>query len=186
MIAYLKGKIIKKTPRGAIIQTGDIGYMVFLTQNLLGNLTDSAELFIHHQVKEDASDLYGFQNYEQLEFFNQLINISGIGPRLALDILNAPEEQIKSAIINGDDAFICKIPGIGKKTAQRIIIELKDKLEVTNLDREYQGIKDINNEAIEALTKLGYQRKEILNTLKDIPSEITKTEEIITYFLKYA
>jgi len=186
MIAYLKGKIVKKTPRGAIIQTGDIGYMVFIPQNLLADLEGTVELFIHHQVKEDASDLYGFQKYEQLEFFNQLISISGIGPRLGLDILNAPEDQIKSAIINGDDAFICKIPGIGKKTAQRIIIELKDKLEITSLDREYQGIKDTNNEAIEALTKLGYQRKEIINILKEIPSEISKTEEIITYFLKYA
>ncbi len=184
MIAHLKGKIIQKTPRAIILQTGDIGYMVFLTQNQLAELEKEAELFIHHNIKEDASDLYGFQTYDQLEFFTKLISISGIGPRVALEILNVPEGQIKAAIINEDDAFICKIPGIGKKTAQRIIIELKDK--ITSENREYKGLKDTNSEALDALTKLGYQRKEIQELLKDLPEEIKKTEEIITYFLKNA
>lgn len=188
MIAHLKGKILKKTSKGVILQTGDIGYLVFLTAPTLESVEENnnAEFFIHHHLKEDISNLYGFNSYEQLEFFVKLISINGIGPRIGLEILSTPEDQIKSAILNEDQAFICKIPGIGKKTAQRIIIELKDKIDPIHLNRTHKAVKEPNSEALDALTKLGYQRKDVIQTLKDIPSEITQTEEIITYFLKHA
>lgn len=191
MIAYLKGSVLKKTNKGVILDTGNIGYFVYLTKTSLSELNESQkiEFFIHTQVKEDILDLYGFTKYEDLEFFNQLISVNGIGPKVGLEILSIPSEKIKSAIINKDESFICQIHGIGKKTAQRLILELKDKIElegIENLDnREYKSIeKKPHSEALDALIKLGYQRYEIAKFIKDLPEEIKETEEIITYFLK--
>ena len=179
MIAHLKGKVIKKTNKGIILSTGHVGYFVHVSKIVLPIIEHEAELFIHHRIKEDASDLYGFQKYENLEFFTKLLSINGIGPKVALEILSVPSKEIINAIADNDIVTICKIPGIGKKTAQRIILELKDKL--VDLDRSHQGI---NEEAIDALTKLGYQRREISEKLKDLPAEIKSTEAIITHFLK--
>lgn len=186
MIAHLKGIVLKKESRGIIVSTGNIGYFVYLTPTALAEIEEEkeAEFFTHHHVKEDHSDLFGFTKYEDLQFFQQLISVSGIGPKLALDILTFPQESVKSAILNEDDAFICKIPGIGKKTAKRMIIDLKDKITVAEI-REYKGI-DTHPDATDALIKLGYQRKEIIKTLENLPKELIEAEQIITYFLKNA
>ncbi|MBT4917205.1 Holliday junction branch migration protein RuvA, partial [Candidatus Peregrinibacteria bacterium] len=127
MIAYLQGKIRNKSDKSIIIDTGNIGYYVTVTKELSSNIEDKEEieLFIHSYIKEDAFDLYGFNTESQLNFFRQLLKISGVGPKVAMEILSAPTDKIKLAIINDDEAFICKVPGIGKKTAKRIIIELK-------------------------------------------------------------
>lgn len=186
MIAYLKAKIIKKTDKGIILETNNIGYFVHLTNSALEETKEKQEieLFIHSNIKEDAFDLYGFAKYEDLEFFRLLLSINGIGPKVALEMLNVPLEKIKSAIANNDDAFICEIPGIGKKTAKRVILELKEKIDLAP-DRDYKSLsKETQKEAVDALIKLGYQRKEIIKLVQDTPEEITGTEEIITYFLK--
>lgn len=188
MIAYLKGKIIRKNEKGIILDTGNVGYLVNLSASQLANFETNAtcEFFIHSQIREDAFDLYGFQNYEELTFFKNLISINGIGPKVAMEILNVPAEKIKAAIINEDSAFICKIPGIGQKTAKRIILELKGKIEMEDLPGEYQHQTEngINKDAMEALLKLGYQRHQIHKSLQDLPTELVQAEEIITYFLK--
>ncbi|MBI4975705.1 Holliday junction branch migration protein RuvA [Candidatus Peregrinibacteria bacterium] len=191
MIAYLKGNIVKKTGRAIVIDTGNIGYLVYITKPLAAELLEDTEikLFIHSHIKEDIFDLYGFINYKDLEFFERIIGISGIGPKTGLEILSLPPDKIKKAIINEDEAFICQTPGIGKKTAKRIILELKDKLETEDLenislDRTEKTLSEVHREAVDALLKLGYQRHEVIRTLKDIPKEIIEAEEIITYFLK--
>ncbi len=187
MISYLKGNIVKKTDKGIILNTGQIGYLVSLSAPTLEETKENQEieLYIHTNVREDALDLYGFKKYETLSFFKNLISISGVGPRLALDILSVPSKKVKAAIINEDIAFLKEIPGIGPKSAKRIILELKGKIENEGINEEYTKTTPINSEAIEALMRLGYQRNQITRTLKDIPKEIVESEEIITYFLKH-
>lgn len=185
MIAHLKGNVAKKANKGIIVDTGSVGYFVHLTNATLAEIeeTQQIELFIHSHIKEDAFDLYGFSEHQDMEFFKQLLQISGIGPKVALEMLNVPPDKIKGAILNEDEAFICKIPGIGKKTAKRLILELKEK--VDTLETEYQSLStQSHNDAVEALIKLGYRKHQIIKNLREIPEEIQETEEIITYLLK--
>jgi len=189
MIAYLQGKIKKKSEKSIILDIGNIGYLVSLTSNLLAEIEEKEEieLFIHSHIKEDSFALYGFTSETEQNFFKQLLTISGIGPKVALEILSVPSNKIKLAIMNEDEAFICKIPGIGKKTAKRVIMELKDKIQIEALeDREYKPIQaEKHEEALEALIRLGYQQHQVKKLLNNLPEEIVQTEEIITYFLKH-
>ncbi|MFA5820880.1 MAG: Holliday junction branch migration protein RuvA [Candidatus Gracilibacteria bacterium] len=184
MIAYLHGKIQAKSPKSIILSTGNIGYAVHLTKNLLATVqaTDELSLFTHQQFREDASELYGFLTFEELTFFKQLISIKGIGPKVSMEILNLPQEKIINAVLNEDFAFISKIPGIGKKTAQRIVLEMKGEL-TKPINKE---TPEVQTDAEKALIKLGYNRHQIRQGLNQLPSEITVTEEIITYFLRNA
>jgi len=187
MIAFLRGAIFKKTDREIILECGNIGYFIFLTKNTLSQINENEEkeFFIHQNLREDSSELYGFITFEELIFFKNLININGIGPKVALEILNFPKKKIIAAICNDDTEFICKIPGIGAKTAKRIILELKDKIDAEP-DEEYQSpTKEIDNDIIEALQKFGYQKHKIKKILKRIPQNLKKAEDIISYALKH-
>ncbi|MEK7673002.1 MAG: Holliday junction branch migration protein RuvA [Patescibacteria group bacterium] len=190
MIAFLRGSVLQKTEKTIILDTGNLGYLVNLNATYMAQITigQPIELFIHSHIREDMFDLYGFTTYEAMTFFKTMININGIGPKSAMEILNVPSEKIKAAILNEDDKYLCKIPGVGQKTAKRIILELKNKIEIETpeaLSSDYQGFEpNLNNEALEALIKLGYQRHHIAQTLRTIPAELVQTEEIITYFLK--
>ena len=189
MIAYLSGKILKKTDKDIILETNNIGYLIHVPVNLLSESEEDSDikLYIHHHIREDANELFGFKNFEELSFFKQLIQINGIGPKIGLEIINTNINKIKNAIINEDSATICKIPGIGQKTAKRIILELKNKIDLENLSPELKDQnteKEIHNDAIEALTRLGYQRHHITKTLRNMPAEIIIAEEVITYFLR--
>ncbi len=190
MLAYLKGEILKKTAKGIILLTNDVGYFINTSQTTIAKLEGkkTTEFFLHHQIKEDQNDLYGFEKYEDLQFFNQLISINGIGPKVALEMLNTDSKELKKAIVNEDEAFICNMKGIGKKTAQRVILELKEKItDFSNNLGEYVKVDDKKHqESIDALTRLGYQRKAVLSALKDMPKTLKTSEEIITYFLKTA
>ncbi len=183
MIAYLKGKILRKVDKGVILDTGNIGYLVHLPSPILAEITTDSEkeFFIHSQIREDAFDLYGFEKIEELDFFKSLIGVNGIGPKIALEILSTPVKKIKNAIINEELGYLCKIPGIGQKTAKRLILELKGKIDF-DTSVEPNGISD--HDAVEALIKLGYQRHHIVKKLRDLPKEIKEAEEMITYFLK--
>lgn len=191
MIAYLQGTVLKKFEKKIILLTQDIGYAVQTSKSINEALTEGqkAKFFIYHNIREDSSDLYGFESPEDLDFFEQLISINGIGPKVGLEICNIPSDQVKSAIFNEDEKFICKIPGIGQKTAKRIILELKGKISIdklTSLEHKHQGISpnNANDDVISALEKLGYQRRVILSILEKMPQEISTDEEIITYFLR--
>ncbi len=188
MIAHLKGQIIIKTDKGVIIDTGPVGYFVHTTSTILSKTEENSEIsfFIYSHIREDTFDLYGFMSYEEMTFFTQILTVNGVGPKVAIEILNTPQEKMKAAILNEDEAFICRIKGIGNKTAKKIIIELKDKINKESLDiREYKSItKETHTDAVEALIKLGYQRHEIIKTIASLPENFTQTEEIITYLLK--
>ena len=187
MIAYLEGKIIKKTLKSIILLCEKVGYLIYSNNKILSKINENQEyqLYVHNHIREDQNDLYGFETFEDLEFFKQLISVSGIGPKVGLEICNIDTNKFKSAILNEEIEFICKVPGIGKKTAQRLVLELKGKI---NFDKLESTISEdahlFNEDIIDALSKLGYQRKNIISSLKKLPENLKKEEEIITYFLK--
>lgn len=187
MIAYLKGTVLQKVTKGIVINTGSIGYLVNITSNLWDTLSieDEIELFISTRVREDDISLYGFKKSNEIDFFKQLINVNGIGAKMAMEILSSDQNKVKKAIVNGDIAFLCTISGIGKKTAERIIIELKSAIDLNNIsDLSTTTSNKENFEATDALLNLGYNKYEINRILKDLPENISKTEDIITYFLR--
>lgn len=193
MIAYLKGNVLKKIEKGIILDTGNVGYLVHPPAALLDSLkeTQSIELFIHSNIREDAFDLYGFANYNDLTFFKTLLSVSGIGPKTGLEIMNSDIQKIKLAILNEDHGYIKKVPGIGEKTAKRMILELKSKIEMEDIsalgnssNSKSSTSSDPHPDAMEALLRLGYQRQQVSKTLRGMPTEIIEAEEVITYFLK--
>lgn len=188
MIAYLKGKILQKNLKNIILDTGNIGYLLYLPSSTLELLEANQEVqfFVHSHIKEDCFDLYGFREQSELDFFKNLISVSGIGPKSAMEILNEPIDKLENAILSDDINYLKSLPGIGPKTAKRLALELKSKIEA--LPRSPQRLSSGNSleiaHAIEALINLGYKQKQIQKTLNDKPENLEKAEEIITFFLK--
>jgi len=168
MIGSIKGKITLKTDKYIIVETNGVGYKVNLSPDTIFSLkenTNETLFWIHTHVREDMLDLYGFLDHRELEFFEMLINVSGIGPKGALGILGiASIDTLKQAIGTGDIGYLTKISGIGKKTAEKIIIELRDKMKVDQTGTSLQGELD----ALEALKSLGYSQNEAREALKKI------------------
>lgn len=187
MIAYLSGTIIKKQEKSIIIKTGQIGYEARVTGNLLCEINEGeeTELFAYTHVREDALEIFGFKTYEELQFFKKLISISGVGPRTAQDILSLPIDKLKNAIINEESAFICTVPKVGKRIADRIVLELKDKISIADADRTHGLLTNKQNQdAISALEKLGYSKKQIQQGLLSLPKDMENPEQIIKFFLQ--
>jgi len=164
MIAYLKGNLIKKSTSQAILDVSGVGYCVWIplsTYLKLGNLNETMELFIYTHLTDNSLSLYGFSTEEEREIFLKLISISGIGPKLALNILSGIEaSDLEDAIRKSDVARISLIPGIGKKTALRIAVELQEKLEKKEralVASDFEEKEDL----ISALMNLGFKRKEV-------------------------
>src|SRR3989344_1805000 len=187
MISYLEGKIIEKNEKFFVIDTGGIGYRVFSHEGILEKIPaigQNVGVWTHLYVREDALDLYGFIDKDELDFFEVLISISGIGPKSALGILEvAPVISLKQAIVSEDETFFTKVSGVGKKTAQRLILELKNKLSkkvapVKGSDSEQMG------EALEALVSLGYNQRDARRSLQEIPKDIKSVEGKVKAALK--
>ena len=172
MIGSIKGKIILKTEKFLIVETGGVGYKISVSPDVLskvsqGEPSETNSFWIHTHVREDIFDLYGFLERSELEFFEMLINVSGIGPRSALIILGiASIETLKKAIGLGDTSYLTKISGIGKKTAERIVIELRDKMKnkFSLADNSLQNELDV----LEALKSLGYSQNNAREALKKV------------------
>ncbi len=164
MIAYLKGTLLKKSPNLAVVDTGGVGYGVAIplsTYLKLGGEGTFVTLFIHTHLSDDAISLYGFGTPEEREMFLKLIGISGIGPKLAMNILSGIESQdLAEAIRRTDVARISLVPGIGKKTALRIAMELQDKLEKKEKVLAAQG-SEHREDLVSALMNMGFRRKEV-------------------------
>jgi holliday junction DNA helicase RuvA len=189
MIAYLSGKILKKLDRSIILNTGQVGYLVNVTDDLLSNLkeNENAEFFTYTNVREDALEIFGFQSPEELNFFKKLISISGVGPKTAQEIISLPIKNLKNSILNEDPSLICTVPKVGKKIADRIILELKNKITIDEADRAHSSISGATDESVyTALEKLGYSRKQITQTLRTLPENTTDPEQIIKFFLQNA
>ena len=164
MIAYLKGNMIHKSPNQITLDTGGVGYCVWIplsTYLKLGDLNDTVELFIYTHVTDNSLSLYGFSSEGEKEIFLKLISISGIGPKLILNILSGIEaSDLENAIKRSDVARISIIPGIGKKTALRIALELQEKLEKKEKVLGATGSEE-KEDLISALMNLGFRRKEV-------------------------
>lgn len=173
MIAKLKGKIEYARDNYAVIDVNNVGYKVYLSTYTFGKVAamKDAELFIHTYVREDTLALYGFLALEELEMFELLISISGIGPKAASGILSiATPKTIKTAILNEDPSILTKVSGIGKKTAERVILELKNK--VADISTGEKEDVAIDSDAIEALVSMGYTASEARDALKAVPADV--------------
>jgi Holliday junction DNA helicase RuvA len=174
MIAHLAGTVLATHPGFLILDVGGVGYRVHVTERARTGVTthDEVSLFIHTAVREDSLNLFGFPSYEELELFELLIGISGIGPRSALGIIGLESiETLVSAIAAGDVAYLTKVSGVGKKSAEKIVLELQDK--VAALPRaERRAIHDGEEDILEALRALGYRADEAREALRRVPDEV--------------
>ena len=181
MIGSIKGKVILKTEKFLIVEANGVGYKISVSPDTLSKTRKIGEeifLWIHTQVREDALDLYGFLERQELEFFEMLINVSGIGPKGALSILGITSiARLRKAIGTGDTSYLTKISGIGKKTAEKIVIELRDK--VANEEDEKDG-SSLQGEldALEALKSLGYSQNEAREALKKVSADTNTNAKI--------
>lgn len=196
MISYLSGKVKNISEKTLTILTvSGVGYSVFSPINTLFSfkIDDEIEMLIHTVVKDDAIDLYGFTNEGELQMFEKLITVSGVGPRSALNILSVSSTQnIAIAVENGDANLLSGIPGVGKKSCEKIVIELKGKLSkfiVENRDVNNKNNLLEENDARLALVSLGYSEKDINTAVKEAKEnkdfEKMKANEIIKEVLKY-
>lgn len=182
MISYLQGKVKRIGERTLTVLVGGVGYEVYVTNDILTktNIGSEIELFVYTAIREDAMDLFGFQDESKYYFFKLLITISGIGPKSALNILEtAGPDDIRQAVLNDDPGFLQKVNGIGKKTAERIVVELKSKIGAGIISSE----RGASNEVIEALESLGYKASEIRQALKNVDADLS-TEQKVSQILK--
>lgn len=194
MIAYLKGIIDIKRQDYVVIDVHGVGYKIFMPEGAIQNLEVDSEVKIYTfmRVREDDVSLYGFLNVEELAMFELLISVGGIGAKSAVGILsNIAPSKFVLAVITDDVTTLKKLPGIGAKTAQRIILELKDKIKTQEATEQENEIKqktevsDSAKDAIEALQVLGYTRREVEEAISKIGESNLTTEEIIKQGLKY-
>ena len=195
MISYLKGSLETKNIDSVVIEVGGIGYKVFMSRSSLdkvGDIGKQVKVFTYMRVREDDVSLYGFCTNEELKMFEQLLGVSGIGAKSALTILsNISPSSFALAIISGDIAVLKSLPGIGAKSAQRMILELKDKLKTEDAieadiaNVEYVPVNNNAKDAIDALQVLGYARKDIEQVMSKIDTNNLSVEEIIKQGLKY-
>ena len=195
MIVYVNGNLDTKTNTFVVIDVQGIGYRVFMPAKSiesLGEVGQEVKVYTYYYVREDNISLYGFSSNEELRMFELLISVSGVGAKSAITMLSEiSPSSFALAVISDDISKLVKIPGVGKKTAARIILELKDKLKTETAIEASEEVnvqieKDNNlNEAIAALQVLGYTRKEIEKVFEKIDTKNLELEEIIKMALKY-
>ena len=187
MFAYVKGILEEKSSDYVVVEAGGIGYKIFMSNmsiNEIGELGNKVKVHTHYYVREDNISLYGFLTHEELKMFELLLSVSGIGAKSAISMLsNITPAGFACAIISNNVALLKKIPGIGPKTAQRIILELKDKIKTEDT---IEGTMDTQptytatvQDAIDALQVLGYNRKSIEKAFENIDLKEMSTEDII-------
>lgn len=186
MISYVKGPLTEQFEDRVVVETGGVGLEVFVPASVSRQLPAMGEnviLYTYFQVREDAMNLYGFLSRQDLEMFRQLIGVNGIGPKAALGILSVLKpDELRLAIISGDAKAISRAPGVGAKTAQRVILDLKDKIKMEDVlpgafaeeapKAAAGGMAEAGKEAVDALVALGYSGSEALRAVKKV--EITE------------
>lgn len=202
MLAYVKGELVQKQIGYVVIDVGGLGYKIFMSEpsiDEIGNIGDEVKVHTYYKVSEDDISLFGFNTQEELRMFELLISVSGIGAKTAIAMLACIEpSQFALAVISDDIDTLKKIPGVGPKSAQRIVLELKDKMkkeqqiaELTNATLEQKSkIKKVIvadskvQEAIDALQVLGYTKKDVEKALEQIDTAELKVEDIIKKALR--
>lgn len=207
MIAYIRGRLAFTDPEESLVvlETGGVGYQILVPAKDLDRMPPAGEELLLHtwlQVREDAFTLFGFFTREDRQLFRQLIGVSGIGPKAALGILSSlSADDLRFAVLAGDAKAIAKAPGIGNKTAQKLILELKDRFSLedafeaklaheqaarTSAAAETADLSTVKNEAVEALTALGYSSTEALRAVRQVEiSADSSVEDILRAALKY-
>lgn len=185
MIGSLRGKIISRKPDNVIVETGGVGYIVSMPVSLLSELPPEGSevfLFIHTHVREDALQLYGFPSEEEKKIFTTLLGVTGIGPKMALNILSGiPVNDFLKALDAEDVAMLCRIPGLGKKTAHRLILELKEKLPAA-----YEARDRAFGDTLSALINLGYKKPEAQQALEGAYKKgYSQIEDLVREALRY-
>ncbi len=200
MYSYIKGELVEMTEDSIVVETYGIGYNIRIPQSILDSFTgigQKVKIYTYTYVREDAIHLYGFLSRDDLMVFQLLLGVSGIGPKGALAILSVmTPDDLRFAVLGEDDKTIAKAPGIGKKSAQRLIIELKDKLKLEDAaviksssetpdHSEGAGIHGIKKEAVMALTALGYSSGEAMKVVSQVEiKEDSSVEEVLKASLK--
>lgn len=201
VISYIRGPLEEKREDSVVIEAGNIGYRIFIPPSLLGELPglgEEVKIYTYFSVREDGMSLFGFLSKQDLEMFRQLIGVNGVGPKSALGILSALKPDVlRMAVLSGDAKAISKAPGVGAKTAQRIILDLKDKVKAEdvlfagadlaeNRNTDLSGMEEAGKEAVEALTALGYSASEAQTAVKKVTiTENMTSEDVLKGALKY-
>jgi len=188
MISYLKGTIKKKTDKAVLLVVSSIGYKIAVPEFLLAQVKvgETQELYTHLHVssRDETMNIYGFATAQELAFFEQLINVSGVGRKSALAALSVAKiNELQKTISQGDSALLQKVAGIGKKTAERIVIELKDKI-IAGTIQDGSAISGSDGEVISALEGLGYRIYDIREVLRQLPEGLETSEDKIKAALK--
>lgn len=181
MIRLLSGSVAALEEQSLILMVNGVGYQVFVPSSLLAGGHEALTLHIHSHIREDAFNLFGFTSRDELVFFEQLLSINGVGPKMALSILDMPIATIQNAIAREDVKTLSAVPGIGKKKAERIILELKNKV---NPLAASEGNASIHPDVFITLETLGYKRHHIQKVLSEVEEDIQDVEEWIRVFLK--
>ena len=201
MISYIRGTLAEKNEDSAVVEAHGVGYQIFVPVPVLSELPplgESVKIYTYFSVREDGMSLFGFLSRQDLAMFKQLIGVNGIGPKSALGILSALRPDVlRMAVASGDAKTISRAPGVGPKTAQRIILDLKDKIrpedvlaggleESLAVPEEISGVGQAGKEAVEALTALGYSAAEAAGAVKKVKiTEEMTAEDVLKVALRH-
>ncbi len=192
MIAWLKGELLEKQAPSLVLNVNGVGYELEAPMSTfyeLPNVGEVATIFVHMVVREDAQLLFGFTNKQQRELFRSLIRVNGVGPKVALAVLSTlSAQELMTCMANEDVTQLCRVPGIGKKTAQRLVVEMKDRLEKEFGDVALEASTGETNssnsrDAIDALVALGYKNAEAGRVVKSLDASLS-SEELIRHALR--
>lgn len=200
VISYIKGSLAEKMEDSVVVEAHGVGYQIFVPTSVLSELPslgETVKIYTYFSVREDAVNLFGFLARQDLEMFRQLIGVNGVGPKSALGILSALKPDVlRMAVISGDAKAISRAPGVGPKTAQRIILDLKDKVKAEDLlfgaddagpaQPELSGVGEVGREAVEALTALGYSAGEAARAVRKVTiTENMTAEDVLKGALRH-
>ena len=189
MIASLSGTILKIEENSLVVNVGGVGVRVFVPRTVLedvGGVGRSVRLHTHLIVREQELSLYGFETEEDLQLFEVLLGVNGVGPKVALSILaTLSPELLKSAIMREETAVLQRVPGIGKKTAERIMFQLRDKLDLSQVNTAVPLVSDVDADVIDFLTGLGFSIVEAQSALQNIPRDVKSFDERVQMALQH-
>ncbi|HVX58155.1 MAG TPA: Holliday junction branch migration protein RuvA [Candidatus Saccharimonadales bacterium] len=184
MIAILDGKISEKLGDQIIVSCGGVGYGAYVTFEDFGALSvgETAKLYVYEHIRENTHDLFGFRSLETKQLFEQLLSVNGVGPKMALSILSlANSSQVRSAIAAGDTKFIAQASGVGKRVAERVVVDLKDKVGLATSEDATEFLTlstNPNDEALQGLVALGYSVQDAAEALKKVDAKLSPEDRI--------
>jgi len=188
MIAFLQGVSAHVGEKSLILNVHGVGYEVFVSSDVLANIAEGSDisLFTHAIYREDEAALYGFDTLERRDLFRVLLTVNGVGAKMGMELMSLPSDKLQTAIANGDEAYLTMVKGVGAKLASRLILELKNKVTSSQLS-EVSGQQSGDpalEDAVVALERLGYDRKQIRKALSHMPGDITATEDVVRWGLQ--